>query len=44
MDCYPVVPVPVELCLRPQRLRDHIGAEISDEEQFTILEDLGCTN
>ena len=43
VDCYPVVPVPVELCLRPQRLRDHIGAEISDEEQFTILEDLGCT-
>ncbi len=42
VDMYPVVPEPVELTLRPQRLRDHIGAEITDEEQIQILTDLGC--
>ena len=42
VDVYPVVPAKLELKLRPQRLRDFIGADITDEEQFTILTDLGC--
>lgn len=42
VDAYPIVPEPVELTLRPDRLRAHIGADITDEEQFTILRDLGC--
>ena len=43
VDCYPLPPEPVELTLRPARLRAHMGADITDEEQFTILTDLGCT-
>lgn len=42
VDVYPVVAEPIELTLRPARLRAHIGANITDEEQFTILTDLGC--
>lgn len=42
IDEYPIVPVEPRLTLRPARLRAHIGAQISDEEQFQILTDLGC--
>ena len=42
VDEYPIPAVEPSLTLRPERLRAHIGAPISDEEQFQILTDLGC--
>ena len=42
VDEYPIVPEEAKLTLRPNRLRAHIGADITDEEQFQILTDLGC--
>lgn len=42
VDEYPVRTERVHLTLRPNRLRAHVGADISDEEQFRILTDLGC--
>ena len=42
VDEYPLPAKPAEITLRPKRLRAHMGAEISDEEQFQILTDLGC--
>ena len=43
VDVYPKPSQPVELTLRPSRLRAHIGADITDEEQFKILTNLGCS-
>lgn len=43
VDVYPVPAACPVLTLRPNRLRAHVGANIPDEEQFRILEDLGCT-
>lgn len=42
VDEYPIPAEPITLCLRPNRLRAHIGADIKDEEQITILTNLGC--
>ena len=42
VDVYPLPAEPVELALRPDRLRAHVGADITDEEQVRILTDLGC--
>ncbi len=42
IDVYPVKAAECELTLRPARLRKFIGADITDEEQITILTDLGC--
>ncbi len=42
VDEYPIVPAESKLTLRPDRLRAHIGANISDDEQLQILTDLGC--
>ena len=42
IDQYPIVQKPQQLILRPARLRAHIGADITDEEQITILRNLGC--
>lgn len=42
VDNYPIKAVEPKLTLRPARLRAHIGAEISDQEQIDILTDLGC--
>lgn len=42
VDEYPIEAKPVKLTLRPKRLRAHIGADITDEEQITILKNLGC--
>ena len=42
VDVYPIEAVEPQLTLRPERLRAHVGAPISDEEQFRILTDLGC--
>ena len=42
VDEYPVRTERAHLTLRPNRLRAHVGADISDEEQFRILTDLGC--
>ena len=42
VDVYPVKAQEVELSLRPARLRKFIGADITDEDQITILADLGC--
>ena len=42
VDVYPTPAVCPRITLRPDRLRAHVGADISDDEQFTILRDLGC--
>lgn len=42
VDEYPIRAERAKLTLRPDRLRAHIGADITDEEQFRILTDLGC--
>lgn len=42
VDEYPIKATEAKLTLRPNRLRAHIGADISDAEQFQILTDLGC--
>ena len=42
VDVYPTPAVCPHITLRPDRLRAHVGADISDSEQFTILRDLGC--
>ncbi len=42
VDVYPAPVACTRITLRPDRLRAHVGADISDEEQFTILRDLGC--
>lgn len=42
VDEYPIRTERAKLTLRPDRLRAHIGADITDEEQFRILTDLGC--
>ncbi len=42
VDVYPIPAVEPELTLRPNRLRAHVGADITDAEQIQILTDLGC--
>ena len=42
VDVYPEPAACPRITLRPDRLRAHVGADISDDEQFTILRDLGC--
>ena len=42
VDEYPIAAEEAKMTLRPNRLRKHIGADITDEEQFQILTDLGC--
>ncbi len=42
VDVYPTPAACPRIALRPDRLRAHVGADISDDEQFTILRDLGC--
>ena len=42
IDCYPTPATPEPIEMRPQRVRDLAGAEISNEEMSRYLSRLGC--
>lgn len=42
VDEHRIEAVEPELTLRPERLREHVGADITDDDQIRILADLGC--